>query len=164
MLSRLKRVAKYVDPRRNTSEEEIVDVIRQSKEGRTLTPSVIPTKKSSKSLSTVRALMKQALIASAVKPSLFGLDNSNRDFSEKEDWGKNSFNSSFPAALCCYLKSKYLPAVYIRLDPAGIKRSEIGIAEVFGADPLDKEIFFAFEAQHLHFKNTLLDNCREQTW
>ena len=39
-------------------------------------------------------------------PGLFGLSKTNRDFSKKESWGKNQFNSSFPASLCCYLDSK----------------------------------------------------------
>lgn len=33
------------------------------------------------------------------QPSLFGLSKSNRDFTQKECWGKNQFNSSFPASL-----------------------------------------------------------------
>lgn len=40
------------------------------------------------------------------KASLFGLKNSNRDFSSKDNWGKNQFNSSFPAALACYMGKK----------------------------------------------------------
>jgi hypothetical protein len=44
---------------------------------------------------------------------LFGLDNTNRDFSAKESWGKNQFNSSFPASLSCYLDSKSIRLNYI---------------------------------------------------
>lgn len=32
-------------------------------------------------------------------PSLYGLKKTNRDYSKKETWGKNQFNSSFPASL-----------------------------------------------------------------
>lgn len=46
-------------------------------------------------------------------PHLFGLNQSNRDFSKKEVWGKNQFNSSFPAALCCYLEDKNISANYL---------------------------------------------------
>ena len=49
-------------------------------------------------------------------PRLYGINRSNRDFSQKETWGKNQFNSSFPAALACYLYSKGLQAVYITTD------------------------------------------------
>jgi len=39
-------------------------------------------------------------------PRLFGIVNSNRDYATPYSWGKNQFNSSFPAALACYLYSK----------------------------------------------------------
>ena len=52
----------------------------------------------------------------AVAPGLFGITHSNRDFSLKDTWGKNQFNSSFPAALACYLYSKELKAVYYKTD------------------------------------------------
>ncbi|WP_242026087.1 HindVP family restriction endonuclease [Anabaena sp. FACHB-1391] len=37
-----------------------------------------------------------------VQVGLFGLTHSNRDFSQRESWGKNQFNNSFPASLACY--------------------------------------------------------------
>lgn len=40
------------------------------------------------------------------EPRLFGINKSNRDYSNPETWGKNQFNSSFPAALACYLHFK----------------------------------------------------------
>ncbi|REJ53960.1 MAG: HindVP family restriction endonuclease [Microcystis aeruginosa DA14] len=51
-----------------------------------------------------------------LEPSLFGLKHSNRDFSQKETWGKNQFNSSFPASLCAYWDWKGLKNVYLKLD------------------------------------------------
>lgn len=39
-------------------------------------------------------------------PRLFGIINSNRDYSNAETWGKNQFNSSFPASLACYMYKK----------------------------------------------------------
>jgi len=41
----------------------------------------------------------EKLIEKPYKLNLFGLNNSNRDFSKAESWGKNQFNSSFPATL-----------------------------------------------------------------
>jgi hypothetical protein len=38
-----------------------------------------------------------------IEASLFGLQHSNRDFSQRESWGKNQFNNSFPASLACYM-------------------------------------------------------------
>ena len=51
----------------------------------------------------------------ATQASLFGLNNSNRDFTKAEAWGKNQFNSSFPAALSCYLDHQGLAANYISI-------------------------------------------------
>ncbi|NJK39828.1 MAG: HindVP family restriction endonuclease [Oscillatoriales cyanobacterium RM2_1_1] len=50
------------------------------------------------------------------KPRLFGLRHSNRDFAQEEAWGKNCFNSSFPASLCSYLYSRNLENIYIKLN------------------------------------------------
>ncbi|PIY09068.1 MAG: HindVP family restriction endonuclease [Flexibacter sp. CG_4_10_14_3_um_filter_32_15] len=47
---------------------------------------------------------------------LFGISYSNRDFSQKDAWGKNQFNSSFPASLAAYLESKNLESIYLILD------------------------------------------------
>jgi hypothetical protein len=47
------------------------------------------------------------------QPHLFGLKNSNRDFTSKNAWGKNQFNSSFPASLCCFLDSLGEKANYL---------------------------------------------------
>ena len=48
------------------------------------------------------------------KPGLFGIEYSNRDFAQRETWGKNQFNSSFPAALSSYLSSKGLENIYLQ--------------------------------------------------
>ena len=49
-------------------------------------------------------------------PGLFGINNSNRDFTRRQSWGKNQFNTSFPAALACYMNNQNVPPVYIRLN------------------------------------------------
>ena len=49
------------------------------------------------------------------KPSLFGIKHSNRDFTSKGSWGKNQFNSSFPAALTAFIHSKGLNCKYLVL-------------------------------------------------
>ena len=83
-----------------------------------------------------------------VKPSLYGLVNTNRDFTDRETWGKNQFNSSFPAALCCYLASKNLEANYISISNGQISPSLISIEDVFGIKANDEDAFFAFESLH----------------
>ena len=82
----------------------------------------------------------------SIKAGLFGIENSNRDFSKKESWGKNQFNSSFPAALCCYMASKGISSNWISLESGKINVSQIKIEEIFGFDPNSKEIFYAFES------------------
>jgi hypothetical protein len=83
------------------------------------------------------------------KPTLFGLDNSNRDFNNEAAWGKNEFNSAFPASLLCYMFSKQIDPVYLSIDKAtgDIIHSKISTKDVFGKNPLDKDLFFAFEHQ-----------------
>lgn len=85
------------------------------------------------------------------KPSLFGLHNSNRDFSNGNSWGKNQFNSSFPAALCCYLESKGIPANYLIQNGDNFICSEITIDTLFGISPKATNAFFAFETPHSPF-------------
>ena len=40
-----------------------------------------------------------------VDPGLFGQKYSSRDYRYEESWGKNQFNSSFPASLVAYMGS-----------------------------------------------------------
>ena len=46
------------------------------------------------------------------KPALFGQKYSSRDYTKAECWGKNQFNSSFPASLVAYMYSKGIKPVY----------------------------------------------------
>jgi hypothetical protein len=86
-------------------------------------------------------------------PRLFGINKSNRDYNNPETWGKNQFNSSFPASLACYMHSKGLKAVYIKADEnMKSKISHIGVDTVFGIDPLDKNTYFSFETQYTPFQ------------
>jgi hypothetical protein len=71
-----------------------------------------------------------------IQPGLFGLNKSNRDFTQKEAWGKNQFNSSFPAALCCYLASKKIAANYLCIDHGKFTQTFAAIDQIFGLDPL----------------------------
>lgn len=90
-------------------------------------------------------------------PRLFGIARSNRDYSLKDTWGKNQFNSSFPAALSCYLYSKRMKAVYYKADSDMNKNiSTIGIDELYGIDPLGKDIYFSFETQYTPFQKYII--------
>jgi len=89
---------------------------------------------------------------SVQKPTLFGLKHSNRDFSQKDSWGKNKFNSAFPASLCCYMESRKIKANYLSITNGEFVCGFIPISELLGRDPLDDNTFFAFESAHSPFQ------------
>jgi hypothetical protein len=81
------------------------------------------------------------------KPGLFGLTYSNRDFSKILSWGKNQFNSSFPVAVTCYLASKGIDPVYLRINESlEVEHSTISNSSLFGLAYNDHDLFFSFES------------------
>ena len=78
--------------------------------------------------------------------------NSNRDFSRADAWGKNQFNSAFPAALCCYLANKNIKANYLVSHDSKVYCDVIDIQEVFGMKTTSSDIYFAFESQYTPFQ------------
>tara|TARA_B100001057_G_C22820972_1_gene939397 strand:+ start:131 stop:1171 length:1041 start_codon:yes stop_codon:yes gene_type:complete len=86
---------------------------------------------------------------------LYGLDNSNRNFKLKESWGKNQFNSSFPAALCCYFYKKKISPNYIIIKNKKINISTIKVENLLGENP--KDIYFAFESIFEDYKHLVKD-------
>ncbi len=83
-----------------------------------------------------------------ITASLFGLKNSNRDFSKSESWGKNQFNSSFPAALCCYLEAQSLKINYYNIKNTQFLVEQKDIENIFTTSLIKKDIFFAFETAY----------------
>ena len=80
---------------------------------------------------------------------LFGIEHSNRK--DKDHWGKNCFNSSFPAATACYMLENNIPAVYINLCEENgklkVKATEIPMNQVFACDRRHaSDLYFAFES------------------
>jgi hypothetical protein len=87
------------------------------------------------------------------EPTLFGLNNSNRDFSSKDDWGKNIFNNAFPASLACYMHSRGLQPVYLQLDESlRVVHGKLSVEKLFGHNPTDNSLFFAFESLYLPYE------------
>ncbi len=89
-------------------------------------------------------------------PRLFGLNKTNRNFSKKTSWGKNQFNSSFPASLCCYLASKNIDANYLAIKDGKYTPTTIGIDKVFGLSSKSPDLYFAFESQHTPFQKYVI--------
>lgn len=86
---------------------------------------------------------------------LYGLKNSNRNFKSKDAWGKNQFNSSFPAALCCYMESKAIKAKYLKIHNGEPFVDEVEIKDIFGAN--HDQIQFDFESQYSPFEKYFSD-------
>lgn len=83
-----------------------------------------------------------------MKPGLFAQDhnNSSRDFTKADSWGKNQFNSSFPASLVAYMGSRGINPVYIKTDAANdIVHDSISPTELYRIDPLSENAFYAYE-------------------
>ena len=81
-------------------------------------------------------------------PGLFAQSKgkSSRDYSKEKSWGKNIFNSSFPASLVAYMYSKDFPLVYIRTKKSNIEHTSISGDLLLKIDPLSENAFFNYEA------------------
>lgn len=96
-------------------------------------------------------------MSSSQSPGLFGIRHSNRNFAEKDSWGKNQFNSSFPASLAAFLESQGFKNVYLKLDEnLQIYHSQISTTELYGANPTSQDIFYSFESQYLPFQQLVI--------
>lgn len=82
-----------------------------------------------------------------IQPGLFGQRHSSRDYTKVECWGKNQFNSSFPASLVAYMYSKGIAPIYIMTTKDNkITHSTISSEDLFGIDPLSDNAYYNFEA------------------
>lgn len=80
-------------------------------------------------------------------PALFGQKHSSRDYSKSASWGKNQFNSSFPASLLAYMAYKGVNPVYLKVDEGNhIVHADIAPSDVLGIDPLSDDAYYNFEA------------------
>lgn len=90
-------------------------------------------------------------------PGLFGVKHSNRDFSLTDTWGKNQFNSSFPAGLTNFLSSKGLENVYLQLEKdLKVKHGKISTQNLFGIDPMSDDLFFSFESPYTPYQQLVI--------
>lgn len=90
-----------------------------------------------------------------IKPGLFAQDhnNSSRDYTREKCWGKNQFNSSFPASLVAYMGYKGIEPVYLKTDLENkVVHSSISASELYRIDPLAQNAFYNFEAGYIGFE------------
>jgi hypothetical protein len=91
------------------------------------------------------------------KPGLFGIKHSNRDFTQENTWGKNQFNSSFPASLSAYLYSKNFENIYLKLDKdLNVIHSKISTTDFFGLKPTSDDLFYSFESAFTPYEQLLV--------
>lgn len=94
-----------------------------------------------------------------IKPGLFGINKSNRDFTNKDNWGKNKFNSSFPVSLTNYLYSKGLDNIYLKLNEnLEVVHNKINAESLFGINPDSENLFFAFESPFVQYEKLVFGN------
>lgn len=80
-----------------------------------------------------------------IKPSLFGQKHTSRDYTKASAWGKNMFNSSFPASLIAYMYSKDISPVYIKIDEENrLRHDYLSGAQLYGIDPLSDDTYYHF--------------------
>lgn len=92
-----------------------------------------------------------------IQTGLFGIKYSNRDFTAKSSWGKNQFNSSFPAALTAFLYSKGMDCKYLLLNKAlKIEHQLLNVADFFGKQPTSEDIFYAFETPFTPYQRLII--------
>ena len=84
-----------------------------------------------------------------MKPGLFAQthNNSSRDYTNPYCWGKNQFNSSFPASLVAYMSHINIPLVYIKTNGENeIVHEYITGSELFCIDPCAENAFYSYES------------------
>lgn len=93
------------------------------------------------------------------QPGLYGIQNSNR--SGNNLWGKNQFNSTFPASLACYMRDKAIKAVYLSVDSnLKVQASEIEIDEVFNTKIENSKLSFNFETKYDAYQKFAFDDIK----
>ncbi|MDR1415881.1 MAG: HindVP family restriction endonuclease [Prevotellaceae bacterium] len=93
----------------------------------------------------------------AAKPSLFGIKHSNRDFEQKDSWGKNQFNSSFPAALSSFMSWKNIENVYLVLDKnKNVKHEKISTKLLYGISPDSNDLYYSFESVYTPYERFVI--------
>ena len=88
-----------------------------------------------------------------MQPLLYGLNNSNHDWTERPSWGKNVFNNAFPMSLIMFMYSKGLAPVYLKVDDnLNVIHSTVSDKELFNCSFDNPNIFFDFESGYEPFE------------
>lgn len=98
-----------------------------------------------------------------VDPGLFGQKYSSRDYRYEESWGKNQFNSSFPASLVAYMSNKGLSPVFICTNRKNeIIHKPITATALLGIDPLSEDAYYDYEAGYYPYEQYYTASKKEK--
>lgn len=98
-----------------------------------------------------------------MNPGLFGQKYSSRDYQHEDAWGKNQFNSSFPASLVAYMGSKGTQPIYLCTDKQNkIVHQSIQASALFGVNPLSEEAYYNYEAEFYPYEQFYAATKREK--
>ncbi|MGM9714246.1 MAG: HindVP family restriction endonuclease [Prevotella sp.] len=98
-----------------------------------------------------------------IDPGLFGQKYSSRDYRYEESWGKNQFNSSFPASLVAYMSSKNISPVFICTNKKNeIIHKAISATELLGIDPLSEDAYYDYEAGYYPYEQYYTASKKEK--
>ncbi|MGG4610763.1 HindVP family restriction endonuclease [Providencia sp. Me31A] len=93
------------------------------------------------------------------KESLYGLKNTNRK--DCDLWGKNQFNSSFPASLACYMRDNNIKPIYLYLDEnLKVKAKEVSFDFIFNTKIKNDDLTFSFESKYEPYQQYAYDDIR----
>lgn len=97
-------------------------------------------------------------MTSGSEPGLYGILKSNR--SGKNLWGKNEFNSTFPVALCCYMRDNGVKPVYVSVVGMNTSASdgEIAIEDALGTKGRGENVRFDFESVYAPYQSYCSDH------
>ena len=66
--------------------------------------------------------------------------------SQRDSWGKNQFNSSFPASLSAFLEFQGFENVYLKLNHRlETYHTNISTTDLYRANPVSSDIFYSLE-------------------
>ena len=96
-------------------------------------------------------------------PGLFGQKHSSRDYRFEESWGKNQFNSSFPASLVAYMGSKNISPIFICTNKNNdIVHKSISSTDLLGIDPLSEDAYYDYEAGYYPYEQYYTASRKEK--
>ena len=105
---------------------------------------------------------KKITVGDYPNAALYGISHSNRNFKDPFYWGKNQFNSSFPIALCCYMRDAGRKALGIQMkSDLSTEIKEISFDKVFGTSLPNDQLYFKFESVYEPFKSLVEDSLEK---